>query len=271
MVGLIYFIFVFIMNIVVITLLMKTLFGTTVSSTGYDDMDFFTSAGAFQNGVSSATVIPCLLLAALIVRDRPISSYFSSMGGWRWTVFLKTLAAAFVLIGIPTIVSLLMHGKTGDVKFTIAGFIIITLLLPLQGIAEELIYRGYIMQTVSSWFMLPAAGIIVQLLIFTAVHPYNVIGRIEILVSALLFALVCIFSRGIEASSAMHIMYNMSGIYMAGFGYGLITAEQTIPSSAFHLICKIVFFLFILYADKKLHWFDKVRYDDVEKFNAQKR
>ncbi len=34
--------------------------------------------------------VPCLLLAARIVKDRPLSSFFSSMGGWRWKVFLNT-------------------------------------------------------------------------------------------------------------------------------------------------------------------------------------
>ena len=56
---------------------------------------------------------------------------------------------------------------------------------------------------------------------------------------------------------------------MAGFGYTLITAEQTIPDTVFNLTVKILFFLFILYADKKLHWFDEVKYDDVALFNSQ--
>lgn len=35
---------------------------------------------------------------------------------------------------------------------------------------------------------LPVAGIIVQVVIFTAVHPYNIIGRVEIAASAILYA-----------------------------------------------------------------------------------
>ena len=56
---------------------------------------------------------------------------------------------------------------------------------------------------------------------------------------------------------------------MAGFGYGLITSEQTIPDTAFRLILKILFLLFIFYADRKLHWFDEVKRDDVARFNAK--
>ncbi|MDO5139114.1 MAG: CPBP family intramembrane metalloprotease [Oscillospiraceae bacterium] len=243
----------------VIDLVTKLLFHTTVTNTGYDDMDFFTAAGAFDNAALAAVVIPCLILAALIVRDRPVSSYFSSMGGWRWGVFLKTLAAAFVILGIPTIVWLLIHGRTGEMAFTLGGFILLTLLAPLQGIGEELLCRGFIMQTVSSWFKLPIVGVIVQTIIFAVGHPYNAIGMIEIVISGLLYALICLRTKGIESSSALHIVNNMTAIYMAGFGFGSITSEATVPDDVVNVLFKILFFVFIIYADRKLHWFDKVK------------
>lgn len=268
LVGLIYSVLVVIFSMFVIDLITKALFGATVSGTGYDDMDFFTAAGAFSNGMTAAIVVPCMIVAALIIRDRPISSYLSSMGGWRWNVFFKTLAVAFVMLGIPTIVLHVLHGRTGDIRFTIGGFIILSLLIPLQGFGEELSFRSYIMQTVSSWFMMPVLGIIVQMIVFTAIHPYNMVGRVEIAVSAVIYALVCVYSRGLESGTALHIINNVTEIYMVGVGFGSITADATIPDTAVNLFFKIVFFAFILFADKKLHWFDDVQYDDVEKFNA---
>ena len=115
------------------------------------------------------------------------------------------------------------------------------------------------MQTGSSWFDLPASGILVQIMIFTLVHPYNAVGRVEIAVSALMYAVVCVISRGLETGSAMHIANNMSEIYMAGLGFGSISAEQTIPDVTFNLFIKALFLLFIIFADKRLHWFDEVK------------
>lgn len=270
-VGALFTLFVLIMNVIVISLITKALFGASVSSTGYDDMDFYTAAGAFQNAAQAASVIPCLLLAAVIVRDRPVSSYFSSMGGWRWKVFLKTFAAALVIAGIPAIVAFALRGKTSGIRFTAGGFIIMALLIPFQGIGEELVYRGYIMQTVSSWFRIPLLGLAVQTIIFSLVHPYNMIGRIEIIVSALIYALVCISARGIESASALHIVNNATEIFMAGFGFGSITAEQTVPDVVRNLFFKIVFAAFIIYAEKKLHWFDEVKYDDAAAFNGKRK
>ena len=271
LVGLLMVLFDAIMNLGLIDLLTKLLFGTVVSSTGYDDMDFFSAAGAFNNGAAAAAVILCLILAALIVKDRPLSSYFSSMGGWRWKVFLKTLAAAIIILGIPNIVMHVTQGRTNDIRFTIGGFIILTLLAPLQGLAEELTYRSYIVQTVSSWFKVPVIGIIVQVVLFTAVHPYNIIGRVEIAVSAIIYALIVVFTKGLESSTALHIANNMSEIYIVGLGFGSITAEQTVPSVAFNLFFKILFFVFILYVSKKRHWFDEPKRDDVAEFNAKKK
>ncbi|MBQ9154294.1 MAG: hypothetical protein IJ130_10830 [Solobacterium sp.] len=64
-----------IISVVAIELITKTVFGAAVTSTGYDDMDFFSAAGAFSDGAQAAASIPCLLLAELIVKDRPVSSF----------------------------------------------------------------------------------------------------------------------------------------------------------------------------------------------------
>jgi len=45
-----------------------------------------------------------------------------------------------------------------------------------------------------------------------------------------------VISRGIEASSALHILNNFTGIFMAGLGFGSITAEQTVFDSVFVLV-----------------------------------
>lgn len=82
---------------------------------------------------------------------------------------------------------------------------------------------------------------------------------IEIVISGLLYALICLRTKGIESSSALHIVNNMTAIYMAGFGFGSITSEATVPDDVVNVLFKILFFVFIIYADRKLHWFDKVK------------
>ena len=266
--GLLFALF-FFLFVSLVYLITNLAFHTTVSSSGYNDLDFYSAPGAFFNGAMVAIYIPSLLLAALIVKDRPLSSYFSSMGGWRWKTFLKTFAAGFVIFGIPTVIKFLLSGKTGDIQFTAGGFILLILFMPLACIAEELMFRGFILQTVSSWFRLPVIGLIVQAIAFAAVHPYNLTGVIYIAGSAVIYGLICICSRGIETSSALHILNNLIELIMGGIGFGELTAEQTLSSTLIILILKLLFLAFILYADKKLHWFDEMQYDDIEPFNAK--
>ena len=234
-----------------------------------DDLDYYSSAGAFFNGAMGAIYIPSLLLAALIVKDRPLSSYFSSGGGWRWKIFLKTFAAVFVIFGIPVIIKFLLNGKSGDVRFTAGGFIFLILFMPATCIAEELMFRGFMMQTAGSWFRLPVIGLIVQTIAFAAAHPYNLTGIIYIAVSAVIYGLICIYSGGIEASSALHILNNLIELIMGGLGFGKLGAEQTLSSTLIIIVLKLLFLAFIIYADKKLHRFDEVQYDDIGPFNAK--
>ncbi|MCR5095552.1 MAG: hypothetical protein K6A70_02290 [Erysipelotrichaceae bacterium] len=142
-------VFMFVFTIL-IDLLTKILFNTSISNSGYDDMDFFSTAGAFNNGLKAASFIPAVLLAALIVRDRPLSSYFSSIGGWRWKVFFKTFVSGFVIVGLPSVLCFLLRGRTGEASFTLASFMLLLVLAPLQGVAEELLYRGFFMQTAAA-------------------------------------------------------------------------------------------------------------------------
>ena len=76
-------------------------------------------------------------------------------------------------------------------------------------------------------------------------------------------------SRGIESSSALHTVNNLTDLIMAGLGFGMLTADQSVSSTLFNVIFKLLFLAFIIYADKKLHWFDEVQRDDVEPFNAK--
>ena len=267
LVGILFVIFTILIQSL-INSLTALLFSTTVSWSSYDELDFFSPAGAFCNTARGAAALPGLILAALIVRDRPISSYFSSMGGWRWNIFLKTLLAALILVGLPIVIFHVAQGKSGDLKLTAGAALLLIALLPFQAVAEEMEYRGFIMQTFSSWFQRTAVGVIVQLLIFAAMHPYNIIGVIEVAISALIYALVCLFSKGIESSSALHMVNNMSGIFLVGFGYGALSSEVTVPGLIISTVPKVLFFLFILYADRKLHWFDEVKRDDVARFHT---
>ena len=236
---------------------------------GYDGMDVYTLSGCLIQLGALASFIPAIKITSLIINDRPFSSYSSSRGGWNWKIFGKMMLVAFVVCGVPNIILVIVDGKTGVNRFSVVGFIALTLLGPLQCVAEEYLFRSVIMQTIGSWFKLPILGLIFSTVIFLMLHPYNIIGVIAVGISGLGMGITVLLTKGLEASSAVHIANNMVAFYASGLGWGAIKSEVDVRDIIVDVLVYVVYIGFIVYADKKLHWFDEVKKDDVEIYNKK--
>ena len=241
-------------------------------ATNYDSMEL---ANAWQSVISLgcvAMMIPALWLASVIVRDRPFSSYSSARGGWSSRVFWKAFPVAFICISVPIIVDELVYKHNIDnfqMKFTLFSFAVVTILGPLQCIAEEYAFRGLLMQTLGSWFRLPVIAVVLQAAVFAAMHPYNTIGKIGILVSGLVFGLCAWIGRGIEVSSAFHIANNMTIFYLQGLNMATIESESTMHDLILELCTGAVYVLLIFIMSRRHNWFNKIRRDDAGAWNKR--
>ena len=234
----------------------------------YDTMDVSSGPGILLNLGSLAVAIPLLALTALIVRDRPFSSYSSARGGWDWSVFGRMMLLALLVCGVPNLVWILLdHGPLNN-QFTIATFLLLTVMGPLQCIAEEYMFRGLLMQTFGGWFRIPVIAVVLQALIFMAMHPYNLTGKLTILATGCMMGLMAWISRGIEASSAIHIVNNMVAFYADGLGLGAIGSEVSSLDLVVTLIIDAVYVAVLLFLRKK-GFFDRIKRDDAAEFNAK--
>ena len=243
-----------------------------IISGGYDTMDMSDPLQSVLQLGSLAIAIPSLWLASLIVRDRPMSSYSSSRGGWSRRVFWRCMPVAFIINGLPIIINDVIIEKgyqNFTVKFTVLSFILLTILGPLQCIAEEYIFRGFVMQTFGSWFRIPVIAVILQALIFAAGHPYNRIGQIAVAISGAAFALSAWFGRGLEVSAALHIVNNMTIFYLQGFGMTTVSSDTSVSEMLIDLGIAVVYVAVIFWLSRKTRWFDKVRKDDAARVNAK--
>ena len=243
-----------------------------IISGGYDTMDMSDPLQSVLQLGSLAIAIPSLWLASLIVRDRPMSSYSSSRGGWSRRVFWRCMPVAFIINGLPIIINDVIIEKgyqNFTVKFTVLSFILLTILGPLQCIAEEYMFRGFVMQTFGSWFRIPVIAVILQALIFAAGHPYNRIGQIAIAISGAAFALSAWFGRGLEVSAALHIVNNMTIFYLQGFGMTTVSSDTSVSEMLIDLGIAVVYVAVIFWLSRKTRWFDKVRKDDAARVNAK--
>ena len=235
---------------------------------GYDTMNVSSVLGIFASLGSIAIGIPILMLVCRIVRDRPFSSYSSSRGGWNHKLFWKLLLPAFLICGIPCLVQELMGGFEVNNQFSLASLLLLTIMGPLQCIAEEYFFRGYLMQTLGSWMSLPISTILLSSALFASMHPYNIVGVATIFLTGCMMGVMAWITKGLEASSALHVINNMVAFYLQGFGISTISSEVSVAGLIATVIIDGVYIAALL-ALRRRGWFDEVIKDDVTPWNER--
>ena len=224
---------------------------------GYEVLN--TEAGQIFTDLGVIIMVPALYLATKIVKDRPFSSYSSSRGGWNFKLYLKALIIPFVLYLIVEAIGVFMDGPKGSNHFTIWFFIICLILVPLQCIAEEYVFRGLFMQTLGSWIKIPILAIIIQAIIFAASHGYNTIGIVEIFISGLIFGFFAWKTNGIEVSSAIHTANNFTITLFVMFGLNSTTSSPQLNDAIIAIVFDVILCALMYYIGKKTDWFGEIK------------
>jgi len=241
-------------------------------SGGYDNMQMYDAIGVIVNMGSVAVMLPSLILANAIVNDRPFTSYSSSRGGWSWIVFIKTLLIAAVVVGGPMLIHDFYFQEHGPIqnKFSEVALWLLFFLVPLQCIAEEYMFRAFLNQTLGSWCRVPIIAILLSSVGFAALHPYNRVGQITIFASGVFMGLASWFGRGVEVSSAMHIVNNMVAFLVDGFGISKISSEVSIEDMVMDIAIGAAYVGVIFLLSRKTNWFSKAKYDDAANANEER-
>lgn len=238
---------------------------------GYDNVDMTSVTGVVIFLGQVVVMLPALMLARAIVRDRTWSSYSSSRGGFDLGLFIKCTLISLVVVSAPIFARDWFFTEHGAPDMGVSPLVLalIVVLGTLQCIAEEYVFRGLLVQTLGSWLRIPIIAIIVSAVPFALMHPYNNIGKALIFITGCTLGIAAWLGRGLEASSAFHIGNNLIIFLMQAFGVTQVGSEVTMEDVYFCLAIYAVYTLIILILSKKTHWFDKVRKNDAEIFNSK--
>ena len=228
-----------------------------IATGGYEVLN--TEVGQIFTDLGVIVTIPALYFATKIVKDRPFSSYASSRGGWNFKLYFKALLIPFILFIIIEAIDVVFRGSNGTNHFTIPFFILCLILVPLQCIAEEYIFRGLFMQTFGSWFKIPILAIILQAVIFAAVHGYNSLGIIAVFISGIVFGFFTWKTNGIEVSSAIHTANNLSICLFVMFGLHSTSSTLELNDTIISIIFEIILLIIMYYVGKKTDWFGEIK------------
>ena len=205
--------------------------------------------------LSIALSLPALYIATKILKYRPLSSFSSSRGGWNWKLFFKCLTVPLAVYIVYYLILLLMFPLKGIKPVEILPFVLLIIVVPLQCLAEEYIFRGLLMQTFGSWFNIPILAIVIQAIFFALIHDYNSLGVVATLFSGLLWGYVAWKTNGLEATSALHSVTNICGLIVAALGVSSIRTSIGIETLVLDIVVTLVSAALLLFVAKRYDWF----------------
>ncbi|MBA8795462.1 hypothetical protein FHX74_003098 [Friedmanniella endophytica] len=200
---------------------------------------FFAQAIAFERpsgmlaqNLAIATLIPIsMFLVGFVHRVRPrwLSSVRPRL---RWGYLAPCLLVALLAIGGVTALTLFASGPTVfRPQPGFAGFLVVILLTsPVQALAEEYFFRGYLLQVFGSLVANPWFAIVASSVVFAIFHgiqsPALFVDRLGF---GLLAALLVRLTGGLEAGIAAHVVNNVLAFTLAGLT-GSIAAVHAIST-----------------------------------------
>jgi membrane protease YdiL (CAAX protease family) len=201
-------------------------------------------------------LLPVVMVAVVLVERRHIGSLSSVAGRLRWRWLLWCFLPAAVYMGAVQGASFLAAalgagGSSADSGHWVGwsqfwpALLVITLLVPFQAAAEEYVFRGWIVQAIGSFtfegregrlgracskvFGTPWPAVLLSAIPFVAGHEYTGWGPVDIAVFAIATGWVVIFTGGLEAGIALHIVNNATSMGIDASSGDLSITEGSVP------------------------------------------
>lgn len=208
---------------------------------------------------SVALMFPVLWLVRLIFGPKPWGIIHSVRGRMRWGWLALCMGvAALVYIVIPTGLELALgshydftpQAQGNDLMWLLA---LLILLVPVQCYAEELVFRGYLMQTIGRWLKHPAWAIVLPAPLFMLGHGYDLWGQLSVLTMGLLAGYLVWRTGGLEAAIALHVVNNLTAMGMGIFSVAdpFLQEGATFANFAVALVTELIFLGIVLWLHKR--------------------
>jgi hypothetical protein len=199
--------------------------------------DYFREAFAFERPVGMlgvnlgiASLIP-IAGAMVVVVHRVRPQWLASVQPRiRWRYLLICLVIALVsLNGVLLLSQLFVDTPVVGRQAGFWGFLVVILLTsPLQAAAEEVFFRGYLMQALGSLVAQPWFGVVVSSVVFALLHgTQNLPLFVDRLAFGLLAAILVWRTGGLEAGIAAHVINNVFAYVIAGLTTSIAGLKAT--------------------------------------------
>lgn len=233
--------------------------------TAADPMKSMTDA-AFENPWmfaylfgSIAIMFPALWVARLCMGPKPWGLVHSVAGRMRWGWLLICVGlAAVVFVLLPMMINAVLGA--GDAPLlrqppqNLWIFIVLLLtLVPVQCYAEELVFRGYLMQTIGRWLKHPVFAIILPAPLFMIGHTYDLWGQASVLCMGVAAGFLAWRTGGLESGIALHAVNNIIAMFggLMGTGDPFVQQGSTFTDFAVVFTIELIYVLAVLWVAKR--------------------
>lgn len=228
-------------------------------------------------------MIPAVLLAMLALGIRPVGRVWSVAGRIRWGLLGRSLGAAVVGlivmnvvgVGVETMLSGLGDGDAPltselpadfNVTAAVISMVLVVLLMPLQATAEEVVFRGLLLQVLGSWMRSPWLAVGLSSMLFASMHIYDIWGLLVVGIMGLFAAWLTWKTGGLEAAIAIHVLNNLVAFSFMASGItgetGQVEGGGGLGSVIGEVIGLSVFALLVVRSFKK-HGYGRERIDTL--------
>ncbi len=179
--------------------------------------------------LSIAVMLPATLVTVRWLHRRPMRTLLTARPRFGWATCAGSAGVVLATVAIMAVVWKAVQPDAIRVVFDPAGFFLylpfILILTPLQVLAEEVVFRGYILQGVARLTGLWLGRLIVPAILFVVVHIPNEEFRIggwwaaaDYAVIALYLGYLTLRGNGLEYATGVHLGLNASFFIIIGYG-----------------------------------------------------
>lgn len=217
---------------------------------------------------SIVLIIPAVWLAMLSTGLAPLGRSWSVALRIRWSWMWRTLVPVIVSMVVMNVFGVAFEmllnpgslttspeatGADIDMQLAVISMALVLVLVPFQATAEELVFRGTLMQTLGGWLggvkgesqfarfvRGPWLPILVTAFIFGSLHIYDIWGFLAVVAMGVATAYVTWRTGGLEAAIVLHVLNNIVAFGFLSLGVGGETGQTESAGGPGSLIGQVI-------------------------------
>lgn len=227
-----------------------------------EKLDLSKILGAMPNYIVTNLSIYCMLLGVFIavkfIHKRPLTSLITTKPKMQWSRFMIGFIVYGILISLGSLVDYFISPETYSITFDASKFWIalpiILIMTPIQTTTEELVFRGYVIQ---SFGLKIKNGILLSLIsgfLFTFPHLMNpeiyasnklgvfstICMILNYFVVGVSLALVTIKTNSLEIAMGAHAVNNLFCFILLGYPDGVLPTNSIFFTTKFEPISGLI-------------------------------